>query len=262
VPIDFVSTHVYANDTAQDVFGTDEAIPRNKMVCRAVKRVYDQVKASPRASLPIYWSEFNASYANEPNITDSTMMGPWLTDTIRQCDGLVDSLAFWSFSDVFEEQGVVKEPFYGGYGVIAAGGLHKPSFNAFSLLHRLGDRRIPTSSESVIATTRADGSLAVAVYNLVLPNDPATPRRVRLSVQGLPDNPSVAVSRVDDDHGSLLPAYERMGRPRYPTKKQLEELRKAAEPSPPETGTLTHGEVLVWLPPNGLALIEIRKAAP
>src|SRR5439155_1218602 len=35
VPLDFVSTHVYGNDRAQDVFGTNENIPRDKMVCRA-----------------------------------------------------------------------------------------------------------------------------------------------------------------------------------------------------------------------------------
>jgi xylan 1,4-beta-xylosidase len=32
VPIDFVSTHVYANDTAQNVLHTDENVPRDKMV--------------------------------------------------------------------------------------------------------------------------------------------------------------------------------------------------------------------------------------
>ncbi len=62
-------------------------------------------------------------------------MGPYLADTIRQCDGLVDVLSYWTFSDVFEEQGVVKQPFYGGYGLIAEDGLSKPAFNAFKLLH-------------------------------------------------------------------------------------------------------------------------------
>ncbi len=38
VPVDFVSTHVYGNDSAKDVFGTDETIPRTQMVCRAVKK--------------------------------------------------------------------------------------------------------------------------------------------------------------------------------------------------------------------------------
>ena len=47
MPVDFVSTHVYANDTAEDVFGTDEQIPRDRMVCRAVRKVHDEIAASP-----------------------------------------------------------------------------------------------------------------------------------------------------------------------------------------------------------------------
>ena len=43
------------------------------------------------------WSEFNASYKNEPEVTDSIYMGPWMADTIRQCDGLVDEMSYWSF---------------------------------------------------------------------------------------------------------------------------------------------------------------------
>src|SRR6185437_3310769 len=51
VPVDFVSTHVYANDTSKDVFGTDEYIPRRDMVARAVKKVHDQVNASAMPNL-------------------------------------------------------------------------------------------------------------------------------------------------------------------------------------------------------------------
>src|SRR4029077_18742940 len=115
VPLDFVSTHVYANDTSEDVFGIKESISRTQMVCRAAQKVHDQVSASARPDLPIIWSEYNASYKNEPAVTDEVFMGPWLADTIRQCNGLVDILSYWTFSDVFEEQGVVKQPFYGGY---------------------------------------------------------------------------------------------------------------------------------------------------
>ena len=131
VPVDFVSTHVYANDTADNVFGSDEQISRTQMVCRAALKVHDQVKASPRPDLPIIWSEYNASYKNELDVTDSDFMGPWLADTIRQCDGLTEMMSYWTFSDVFEEQGVIQRPFYGGYGLIAEYGLPKPAFNAF-----------------------------------------------------------------------------------------------------------------------------------
>ena len=53
VPVDFVSTHVYGNDQAKDVFGTDENIPRDKMVCRAVKKVHDQIAASALPNLAV-----------------------------------------------------------------------------------------------------------------------------------------------------------------------------------------------------------------
>jgi xylan 1,4-beta-xylosidase len=154
----YVSTHVYGNDRAQDVFGTDEKIPRDQMVCRAVKKVHDQIQSSSMPNLPLLWTEYNASYSNEPAITDSIYMGPWLADTIRQCDGLVKVMSYWTFSDVFEEQGVVKQPFYGGFGLIAAGDIPKPSYNAFKLLHRLGDERISVDSGSVLATRQKDGS--------------------------------------------------------------------------------------------------------
>src|SRR3984957_19121848 len=163
VPMDFVSSHVYGNDSAADVFGTDESIPRNEMVCRATRKVFDQMKASSRPNLPIIFSEYNASYMNEPDVTDSIFMGPWLADTIRQCDGLVNILSYWTFSDVFDEQGVVKTPFCGRYGRIAKGGVPKPSFNAFRLLHLLGNERLALDSNSALVTRRKDGSLAIAV---------------------------------------------------------------------------------------------------
>ncbi len=106
VPVDFVSSHVYGNDKSEDVFNTHDVIPRDQMVCNAVKKVHDQIKASAMPKLPLIWSEFNASYMNEPAVTDMSYMGPWLADTLRQCDGLVDVMSYWTFSDVFEEAGV------------------------------------------------------------------------------------------------------------------------------------------------------------
>ena len=37
VPVDFVSTHGYADDTVQDMFGTNEDIPMDQRVCRAIE---------------------------------------------------------------------------------------------------------------------------------------------------------------------------------------------------------------------------------
>lgn len=257
VPADFVSTHVYANDRSQDVFGTNQDIDRAHMVCRAVKKVHDQIKASAKPNLPLIWSEYNASYKNEPDITDQVFMAPWLADTIRQCDGMVDMMSYWTFSDVFEEQGVVKEPFYGGFGLVAAGGLPKPAFNAFKILHLLGDRRLSLNANSALATTKS-GMPVLAAWNLVLPGATGSPKTVTFQFSGLGGRHTALVHRVDATHGSLLNAYAQMGSPDYPTVKQIEALRKAAALPAPEQQNISRNQLTVELPAQSLVVVEVK----
>ena len=255
IPVDFVSTHVYANDKAEDIFGTHEQIPRDRMVCRAVRKVHDQIKASALPTLPLLWTEFNASYMNEPDVTDATYMGPWMADTIRQCDGLVDEMSYWTFSDVFEEQGVVKQPFYGGYGLIAEEGIPKPAFNAFLLLHLLGDQRLEVNSDSALATRSPDGTLVVAAWNMVAPGAKGADKNVEFQFPHAKIS-HVEVTRLDAGHGDIHKAYEAMGAPRFPTKEQIEKLRTAARLSPVEMHETKNGSVTIAIPSQGLVLLE------
>src|SRR6202035_3458733 len=143
----------------------------------------------------------------------SVFMGPYLADTVRQCDGLVDILSYWTFSDVFEEQGVVKQPFYGGYGLIAEDGLPKPAFNAFTLLHRLGVERLANDSNAALVTRRSDGKLEIALWNLFLPEESGRPKTVTLVLKSSATAHRALVYRLDSTHGSLLAAYRAMGSP-------------------------------------------------
>lgn len=257
IPVDFVSTHVYGNDTSKDVFGTDEKIPRNQMVCRAVKKVHDQIKSSTMPNLPLIWSEFNASYSNEPNVTDSSYMGPWLADTIRQCDGLVDEMSYWTFSDVFEEQGVVKTPFYGGFGLLAADDIPKPSFNAFKVLHELGNQRIELNSDSALVTRNQSGALVLALWNYAPPEQVGSPKTVTVRLKNVKAKQAV-VSLVDPDHGDVHKLYSQMGSPRYPTTAQIQQLQKAAELPAPASVKINNGEFTLSLPSCGLAVIHLK----
>jgi len=259
VPVDFASTHVYGNDRAEDVFGTHEQIPRTQMVCRAVKKVHDQIAVSPYPHIPLIWSEYNASYMNEPAVTDTAFMGPWLANTIRECDGLTEMMSYWTFSDVFEEQGVVKTPFYGGFGILAERSIPKPAFNDFALLHQLGDTRLDVSSDSVLVTRRKDASLAIAVWNLFLPEESGSPKTITLRLKGFTGAPSARVTIVDKVHGTPLPAWEKMGRPAYPTLAQIETLRKAAALPAAQPLKLTNGSLTLTLQPHALALLELSK---
>src|SRR5579872_6369675 len=257
VPVDFVSSHVYGNDKSEDLFGTTENIPRNRMVCRAVKKVHDQITTSAKSQLPLIWSEFNASYKNEPEVTDAAYMGPWLADTIRQCDGIVDMMSYWAFSDVFEEQGVVKEPFYGGFGLLAEDSIPKPAFAAFEVLHHLGDERLALDSDTALVTRKKDGSLVMAVWNYAPPEQLGDSKTLTLRFKGIKEKRAL-ISRVDGQHGDVHAEYRKMGSPRYPTPAQISTLRRAAQLPAPESRELRDGELTLTLPTNGLAVIEMK----
>lgn len=258
VPVDFVSTHVYGNDTAQHVFGTNEDISRKDMVCRAAKKVHDEVAASQRPQLPIIFSEYNASYANEPDVTDSIFMGPWLANTLRECDGLTKMMSYWTFSDVFEEQGIIKTPFYGGFGLIAEGGVPKPAFNAFLLLHMLGTQRLPVDSDSVLATRSRKNQLEIAVWNYSAPEAMGTAKQITLQFTGLHGNRKVVIYRLDAEHGNALAAYDAMGTPASPTQQQYEQLQNAAKLGAPQQVKLKGNQITLTLPPKALDLVEVR----
>ena len=257
VPLDFVSTHVYGNDTVQDVFRDNRAIAPHGMVCAAVRKVHEEIEHSAQPGLPLIWSEFNATYSNQQEITDSIYMGPWLADTIRRCDGLVDMMSYWTFSDVFEEQGVIKTPFYGGFGLVAEDGIPKPAFDAFELLHTLGTERLPAAAEDVLVTRRKDGTLVIAAWNLVEPDATGANRTIDLDFNGVPADAHATIRRVDAAHGDTLDAWKKMGSPQYPTQAQIAALRKAADMGPPQVESLHGSRLTLTMRPMGLAVVEI-----
>jgi xylan 1,4-beta-xylosidase len=254
IPFDFVSTHIYGNEKSQDVFGKQLDIARKDMVGRAVKKVYDEVKASAAPNTPIIWSEYNATYLNQPEVTDSAFMGPWLANDIRECDGLTTMMSYWSLSDVFEEQGIVKTPFYGGYGLMAERGIPKPAFRDFELLHRLGDRRLANPSENTLVTERADGTVVIALWNYAEPGESVAPKTFQLDVKNT-EKKHYLMQFVDSDHASSLKAWKEMGSPVSPTLEQIAKLKKASELPPAEMHPLSDP---ITVAPQGLAVLELQ----
>ncbi len=253
IPFDFVSTHVYGNEDSKNVFGRELPISRRDMVARSAKKVYDEVKASAAPDTPIIWSEYNATYMTQQQVTDSAFMGPWLANNIRECDGLTTMMSYWTFSDVFEEQGVVKTPFYGGYGLIAALHLPKAAFWDFDLLHQLGSQRIMINSQNALVTKRPDGTYVIALWNYAEPGENAgpktfqlVPKRVKTKIYNL--------QFISPDHGSALEAWKKMGSPAYPTPVQVRNLIEESRPGPAQRFRLDHAIVLG---PQTLAVLEI-----
>ena len=261
VPVDFVSDHGYADDTVENLFHTNEAIPMDDRVCRAIAMVRSQIDRSAMPHVPLLWTEWNVQGENDSR--DTPFVGPGLANTIRECDGKVKMMSFWTFSDVFEEGGPIAHPFEGNFGLRAEGGINKPSYYDFALLHKLGDRRIANDADDILVTRRADGSLAIAVWNIVDPSVPASSplrsaeRDVTLAFKGVPASAAVTVERVDETHGNPLPLYRKMGSPQYPTPAQVEQMNRASVLPPPTPEHLRDGKLKLGLGENALVLVTV-----
>lgn len=266
VPVDFLSTHGYSDENFEALFpeikGGLAAVPYNLRTARVMRKVREQMAAAGAAKLPLLWTEWNPT--GQDGGFDSTYMAVGVADMIRQCDGLADLVSFWTFSDVFEEGGPIPHPFENTFGMRAEGGINKPSFYGYGLLHELGERRLRNDSNSVVVTKTADGGLAVAAWNLVNPDaasrKAAGVKTMRLEFQHVAPDAQVSVELLDHEHGDVLPIYKAMGSPAYPTVKQADEMNRRSALPAPQTRQLKAGVLELRLEPNALALVRVTGA--
>ncbi len=269
VPVDFVTSHGYADELIENLYPDDPSVPRDTpqddRVCLAISKVRAQMKAAGRGDLPLFWTEWNVQGQSQSR--DTTFVGPGVANTIRECDGKVDMMSFWTFSDVFEEGGPAPKPFEGQFGLRAEFGINKPSFYDFALLHKLGDKRIANESKNVIVTKSADGAVMIAAWNIVDPAENGQPdatltaknKTMRIEVKGVKADASYTVERVDHEHGNVLPIYKAMGSPLNPTPGQVEEMNRKTALGAAEMGRLKGGVVELTLEPNALVVVTVRK---
>jgi xylan 1,4-beta-xylosidase len=155
----------------------------------------------------------------------------------------------------------VKTPVYGGFGLIAEGGIPKPAYAAFAALHHLGTQRIALDSDSALVTRTANGRLVIAIWNYAPPEGGGSAREITLQFENAKGvhlkTKTAAIWRVDSTHGDPRPAYAKMGSPVYPTRDQLQQLRTAATVAAPEQRKIEHDRLSVELPPQGVAVIEV-----
>jgi xylan 1,4-beta-xylosidase len=262
VPVDFVSTHGYDDEPVERLLGKDQPL-RDKDIreedrtCAAAAHVQQQIEHSATPNLPLLWTEWNVPGRDE--LRDTPYVGPALAEAIRTCDGHTRLLSYWTFSDVFEEGGVPLHPFEGQFGLRATGGINKPSFYDFALLHQLGDQRLANKADDVIVTRRSDGSLAIAVWNLNEVGKPPAPKSIHLRFTGVQRNAAVAMQLVDDTHSNTQALYAAMGKPQYPSPAQVRELNEHSALSPPQPRHLDGDTLTLNLGTNALVLLRIAR---
>lgn len=280
VPLDFLSTHLYPTDVAFGASGQARHIRRH------VDATYEDLVAlrkiiagSPFPEAELHITEWSSSPSSRDTIHDTVFAATYITRAYLRCAALADSIAYWTFTDVFEEGGAGIGPFHGGFGLVNEQGLHKPTFHAFAMLSRLGDTVLASTPHGVITRDTTTGAVSAVFLNY--PDDMGTRavgsettyeatrklaevgpgRRIRHTVEGLAPGTVFRVESVDWEHGNVAEAWHRMGEPLNLTPAQTAELRTVADALRTTTLTVSEAGVLdidVDLPP--WAVLSITQA--
>lgn len=175
VPIDFISYHSYGlggGPSGLDQYGYKKLYlsPNLHDVIDTVSSQIPVVQQSSMPHLPIYITEWSASYSSRDPIHDSYFMAPFILEQLRHTESL-NSMSFWTFTDIFEENGPAPRPFYGGFGLINFEDIRKPAFWAFKFLSMLGPTELEDSDDSSYVCISSRNAVQVLLWNLTAPTD-------------------------------------------------------------------------------------------
>lgn len=236
VPVDFVSRHAYTSGPAQHVpFGTHQTLAPASSLLEQFASPRRHLRGTALADLPVHITEFNSSYRPDNPIHDTAFHAAYLAPVVAAGGDLVDSFSYWTFSDVFEEEGVPTSLFHGGFGLLTHRQVKKPTYHLYAFLARMGDQVLARGPDHLV-TRDATGRVTVLAWAPVdvTGHEPVPDRHtVRLSVP-LPASASSAFllrSSVGEEAGNAWRAWCELGRPRSPRTGELDALREAAEPA-------------------------------
>ncbi len=242
LPVDFISCHPYPTD-----FPLDPSTNRGKDISRHVTSTKEDIewlnKVIAKSAFPdaeIHLTEWNTSPSSRDQTHDYLTPAAYIVKTNIDCIGLTNSLAYWTFTDVFEEKGGGETIFHGGFGMINYQGIVKPSFHAYRMLHQLCDTELYRDEKLFVTRDSATGKVVAIAYNYPDEYVNSVPRgadkrekgrskNLKLSLSGLTPGKSFKIETLDKDSGNIHNYWEAMGKPEPPTREQVSVMKQYAE---------------------------------
>lgn len=247
VPVDFVSVHPYPTDWALDEHGQGARLTRDvDATPRDLAHINAIVKDSPFPNAEIHLTEWSSSSSSRDYTHDYLQAATFVVRANLESIGCVDSMSYWAFSDIFEEEGGGQEPFHGGFGMINQHGIPKPTYHAYRFLSALGDQLLARTKEGVITRHGQTHKVTGLFYNYpdeVMQSVPASfdnrdvaeavlaqgkTRRINATISDLPANTAYQIEFVDKDHGNAMAQYQALGCPLNLSRSDVKAIDTAA----------------------------------
>lgn len=175
---------------------------------------------------PMHITEFSTSYTPKGVIHDTNINASYLAGQLARLGESCETYSYWTFGDVFEEQGVPFTPFYGGFGLVAEGSIPKPTFYTFSFYKKLkdyGTECVFKDASTVIV--KGEKGYAGILWNV---DKDAFTRTINLPVSE--QEYTLLTRTVDEECCNPLKLWHDLGEPHYLTADQKKFLKDAAKP--------------------------------
>jgi xylan 1,4-beta-xylosidase len=246
--VDFVTTHTYGVESGfLDEYGKDDTMLSSSLdaVVGDVRMVRRQIAGSKYPNLPLYFTEWSTSYNPRDLVHDSYISAAYILSKLKACQGLLQGMSYWTYTDLFEEPGPPPTPFHGGFGLMNREGIRKSAYFAYKYLNAVRGNEIPVADPQVFAAAE-NGNVSAVVwdfrspvqklsnrsfYGRIVPTAPAP--SVELSVCHIkPGSYQLKVHRTGFRANDAYSAYIDMGKPKALNPAQLDELRKLTRDLP------------------------------
>jgi len=171
VPVDFITTHTYGVEGGfldENGEGDNRLSTKPGSISDDVRKVRDQVVASPMPRLPVYWTEWSSSYNPRDPIHDAYLSAAFVLEKLKQTEGAAQSMSYWTYTDLFEEAGPPPASFHGGFGLINREGIRKAAFFAYKYLNELGAQTLRNADPESWLTRDGD-DFSGLIWNYTIP---------------------------------------------------------------------------------------------
>lgn len=195
-----------------------------------LKTTRDIIDSFPEfRDLKIHITEFNTSYIPNCPLHDTNQNAAYIAGQLSRLGDVNESYSYWTFGDIFEEQGVPFTPFHGGFGLVANGCIPKPTFWVFQFYKQLCGECILKTEDLVVLRTKDGG------YQGITWNSART--RAGRELEFVLDFPADAekeyfflMKTVDEDTCNPLRLWHDMGEPKSLSAEQTKLLQDCARP--------------------------------
>jgi Beta-xylosidase len=248
LPVDFISCHPYPTDFALDGQGRSRGRSRRAGSTREDVEWLRRARACTRyGDAELHLTEWNSSPSPRDYGHDYLPTAAYVMKTNLDVGAMADSLSYWTFTDIFEENGAGPKAFHGGFGLITMQGVKKPTYYAYRFLNELGTKELDRG-DGYILTKDENGRLYGAFYNYpaefsgtvpmsMYPDqsvakktqDVESDRDFYLAIDHVTPDTCFQMEIVDREHGVAVGLWNSMGAPGSPDREQTGELIRCAQ---------------------------------